>query len=82
MGVIGSVLGAEYGIQFTVRSPEPSLTDGGVGIQRTLEDHLVSIRSKNTEHHEKVCVRRGRRGEQLGRERPGDLCFLSPAEGS
>ncbi len=47
--VIGSVLGAEYGIQFTMRSPEPSLTDGGVGIQCTLEDHLVSVRIKNTE---------------------------------
>jgi hypothetical protein len=76
MGMIGAVLDAEYRIQFTVRSPEPSLSNGGVRIQGALEDYLVSIRSKNAKDDEKVRVSRRRRYEQLRCERPGDFRFL------
>jgi hypothetical protein len=76
VGMIGAILGAEYRIEFTVRSPEPSLSYGCVGIQGALEDHLVSIRRKNPEDDEEIRVGCGRRYEQLRCERPGDLRFL------
>ncbi len=75
VGVIRPVRGTELPIELAVRCPEPALTDRGVGIDGTLEDHLLPVRGEDAKHDEDVRVRRRGRHEQLGCRRSGDLRF-------
>ena len=52
MSMIGTVLGTDGRIEFTMGCPEPPLSDGCMGIQCALKDDLCSIGIKNTKDQE------------------------------
>jgi hypothetical protein len=58
MCMIRSVSGADGRIEFTMGCPEPSLGNGGVGVEGALENDLFEVRSENPDNEKEVCVRR------------------------
>src|SRR2546422_9261415 len=77
VGMPGTVRPRELRIELAVRGAQPSLPDGRMRIERTLEHDLPALRVEHVQHGEKIGVASRRGDEKLERRRAGDLRLAS-----